>query len=244
MAIVNINTDAFVVQTNRLEKLHRSALPLAIRGTLNSAAFDVKTRTMPQTANASFINRNKTFFKANSRVEMAKGFDTKTMKATVGFLSGRLKGDSNFAVKDLQQQEHGGKIKSRSFIPTDVGRGGNKSKPVRPMNRLSKISNIVNSANVSGTTRKQKFIRAAIQAGKGGYVIGNFPNKKLHRITSIKKAGGGTVIKSKAIYTFKKGRDVSVKPTGFMRKATMNSTSKMPDIYNKEAKRQIQRLKK
>jgi len=136
------------------------------------------------------------------------------------------------------------KIKSRSFIPTDVGRGGNKSKPVRPINRLSRISNIINSNNVSGTTKKQQFIKAAIQAGKGGHVIGNFPNKKLHKITSIKKGAGGTVVKSKAIYTFKQGRDVSVKPNGFMRKATLKSTSKMPKIYDEEAKRQIKRLTK
>jgi len=42
----NINTDAAVVLTNELEKLHRSRLPNAIRGTLNSVAFDVKKHTL------------------------------------------------------------------------------------------------------------------------------------------------------------------------------------------------------
>ncbi|MBL4809315.1 MAG: hypothetical protein JKY43_04565, partial [Phycisphaerales bacterium] len=43
----NVNTDAVVSLTNKLEKLHKSAFPVAVRGTLNSAAFDVKQKSMP-----------------------------------------------------------------------------------------------------------------------------------------------------------------------------------------------------
>ncbi|KKN42121.1 hypothetical protein LCGC14_0716250, partial [marine sediment metagenome] len=75
MAILNVNTDEVVRYSNKLEKLHRSAFPIAIRGTLNNAAFDVKQKTMPVSAEKEFVNRQPNFFKANSKVNMAKGFN-------------------------------------------------------------------------------------------------------------------------------------------------------------------------
>ena len=105
--ILNINNDKTVIFTNTLEKLHRSALPVAIRGALNKAAFDLKQKTMPESADKAFVNRSKNFFKANSRVAMAKGFDIGSMKSVTGFTEGRLRGSNNFAVQDLEQQELG-----------------------------------------------------------------------------------------------------------------------------------------
>ncbi len=83
---------------------------MAIRQTLNDAAYDVKLRTMPQTSDASFIKRKPTFWKAKSRVEGAKGFDVNTMQSTVGFLEGNKHSQ---AVRDLDEQEHGGRIDDR-----------------------------------------------------------------------------------------------------------------------------------
>lgn len=241
---VDINTDASVVFTNKLEKLHRSALPNAIRSTLNSAAFDVKKVTMPKSADDAFTKRVPNFFKANSRVEMAQGWSVKSMKATVGFTEGGLKGGRNFAVKDLEQQERGGTIKARSFVPSDQARGGSKTKPVRPGNRLSRIKKVVNSTQVAGENRQEKFIKSAVYAGKGGHVIGNFQKAMLWKITSIRRVGRMTRIKKKALYSFERGRDVRVKGTGFMEKASMESAEKMEKWYIEAAKKQIQRLTK
>ena len=242
MSILNINTDAVVAFTNKLEKMHRSALPVAIRGSLNSAAFDVKLKTMPISVKKEFKERNKTFFKANSRVAMARGFNVKSMKALIGFTGGRLKGGNNFAVKDLAQQEHGGTINKKSFIPTDKARGGNKAKPVRPSNRLSKINNIVNQKNLSGS-RKQRFIKAVHKAGKGGHVLGgtNAGQNTLFKVNSIGKGGR---FKLTPLYSYKEGRSVKVKPTHFMKKATILSGRKIEMFFIKEAKRQFERLRK
>lgn len=240
---VNINTDAAVIFTNKLEKLHRSALPNAVRSTLNSAAFDVKKDTMPASADRTFTNRVKNFFKANSRVEMAQGWSIQAMKATVGFVEGGLKGGKNFAVKDLEQQEHGGQIKARSFIPTKDARGGSGARPVRPGNRLSKIK-VVNSARATGKSAAEKFVKSAIHAGKKGYVVGNRGKKMLWQINKIKRAGRNTVIGKKAIYSFERVRDVRVKGTGFMRKASLQSAEKLEKWYIEAAKKQIARLKK
>lgn len=239
----NVNTDAVVEFTNKLEKLHRSALPVAIRGTLNKAAFDVKKNTMPKSANENFIQRQPNFFKANSRVEMAKGFNVKTMKSVVGFTENGLKGGNNFAVRELQQQERGGEIKSRSFIPMDAARGGSATRSVRPGNRLSGITKIVNSNKITGKNKRQQFIRAAKIAGKGGFVIGNTSKKILWRIDDI-RIGRGTRIKKKAIYSYEEGREVSIKGTSFMREASVESARKMDMYFNQEARKQILRLTK
>lgn len=240
--ILNINSDAAVKYTNKLEKLHKSALPNAIRATLNSAAFDVKQKTMPAKADAEFVNRQPNFFKANSRVEMAKGWDVNSMKATVGFTEQGLKGGNNYAVKDLEQQEHGGTIKGKSFIPTDEARGGSNARPVRPGNRLSSINKIINATNKKGDLRKH-FLAAAYKVGPGGYVIGGLSKKILWRIDSIgRKSNGRLKLSMKPIYSFKENRSIRVKATGFMREASLLSADKMERFYAIEASKQVKRL--
>lgn len=239
---LNINSHEVVKFTNTLEKLHKSALPVAIRGALNKTAFNVKQNTMPNQAEKTFVNRQKNFFKANSRVEMAKGFDIKQMEAVVGFTEGGLKGDNNYAVKDLEQQERGGTIKGRSFIPTDVARGGDNSRPVRPGNRLAGINRIINSNKGTGT-RKQKFVKAAQLAGQGGYVIGNNERKILWRIDSITKRRGRIKIRKTPIYSFEDDREITVKGTGFMRSASLQSVNNIDEFYIAEAERQIAKLR-
>lgn len=234
---LNINTNGTVIFTNKLEKLKKSALPNAIRNTLNKAAFDVKQRTMPKTANETFVNRQPNFFKANSRVEMAKGFDINSMQSTVGFIETNLKGQNNFAVSDLEQQEQGGMIKKRAFIPIKTARSGGDSKPVRPINRLSVINKIVNSNLTPGKSKKQQFLNAVRKAGVGGYVIGNKQNKVLWRVESI-----GKRIRMRPLYSFKENRNVAIKGTSFMKTASLESGNRIEDLYIAEAKRQIQRL--
>ena len=107
---LNVNTDAVVAFTNKLEKLNRSAFPVAVRTALNSAAFHMKKDAIINSAKDNFIQRKPSFFKANSKVLPANGFDVNTMQSKVGFT-----GNSQ-AVEDLEQQEQGGTIKGRSFL--------------------------------------------------------------------------------------------------------------------------------
>lgn len=238
---LNINTDASVVFTNTLEKMHRSALPSAIRGTLNSAVFDVKKNTLQRSADATFEKRQPNFFKANSKFENAKGFNVASMKATVGMKEDNLKGRSNYAVKDLEQQEEGGVIRKKSFIPMAGARiGGNNSKNVRANARLSAIKKIVDSKKASGKSARSRFVHAILEAGAGGFVLSG---SKLFRINSLRKSGGRFMDKT-ALYDFKKGRSVRVQQTGFMRKASLQSAAKMEGFYMIEAQRQIDKLKK
>ena len=237
MAQFNINMDAAVVMTNKLEKLHRSALPVAVRETLNSAAFDVKQRSLLQTTSKTFEQRKKTFFKAKSRVVKAKGFNVKTMHSTIGFIDG----DKNQAVDDLEKQERGGHIKGRSFVPLKGARKGNSNKGlVEAKFRTTKFKNVIRAGKQKGGSKGARFIKAAMKAGKGGNVIGQ--NGILFRVTKMNKSAKKFKFKAKPIYDFRKGRAAKIKSTHFMKRSQSQSARLIPRFFNIEGKKQIKRL--
>jgi hypothetical protein len=236
---LNINCDAVVKFTARLERMAKSDLPVAVRSALNDAAYDVKTNTMPKSAEKTFEKRQPNFFKANSRFEKAEGFKISQMKSTVGFKSDNLKGSNNFAVKDLEQQEKGGKIGGKAFIPMNPARvGQNKAKAVRSMNRTTAVRNIVDSNRVSGANGRQSFIRAAFKAGKGGHVLGNRTPKILWRVNSLNRTADGR-LKMTPLYSYKENRGVSVKRTSFMESASKITGAKMEGFFEAQAKKRI-----
>jgi hypothetical protein len=259
-----INNDSLKAFTKNLEKMHRSALPVAIRGTLNDAVYDVKTKTMPRTA-SEFKKRQPNFFKANSKFEKAVGFDVPTMKATVGFYENKLAHQStNYAVKDLEQQEYGGAIKKKSLIAMRTARVNNKM--VMANARLSslkgktfiKVSSIGKGKfgkRIHIASRKQMFIRAAIQAekmfGKNAFVLGNRNgngSRTLSRINEIRTSGRFTKnnpieINSTPLYNVKKGRVTNVSATNFMKRASMATGLNINRFYIAQAQRQFEKFK-
>lgn len=248
MATLNINSSQLVKYTNQLEKLHRSGVPIAVRNTLSALAMDVKQRTMPKTS-AEFQNREKNFFKANSRVEFAKGFDIKTMQSAVGFSSAKLKGGDNYAVKDLEKQEHGGAIGGRAFVPLPGSRVGRRdSGKVKSDFRIGNLKNVVDATKSKGKSRKQRFIKSAFMAkklyGNNAFVLGN-PSKgkrTLSRIDEITKTGTGLKIRRTAVYSYEKGRTVKVTQTGFMKRASMESRLRTERVFVDMAEKQLKRL--
>lgn len=237
MYAFHVNTDSSVILANRLERISRSAFPVAVRTVLNKAAFDVKQNTMLKTSAQKFEIRQKNFFKANSRVEMAKGFSVNTMQSQVGFISNRLKGSQNYAVKDLEAQESGGTIKKKSFIPLTSARGG-KNKLVKPGFRLGSIKKIVQTKDIEGKSEREKFVKSVIHAGVGGHVISNFSGKKtLWRINTLNPIT--KKFKAVPLYSFRKGRSVHVDNTSFMKTASKFSAKKMEKWFDDEARKQF-----
>lgn len=231
--------DAIVVFANKLEKLPKKAFPNAVRGTLNSLAFDVKKNTMPRSAKR-FVNRDKNFFKANSRVEMARGTNVNSMESIVGF---RSLGGTNTAVENLEKQETGGIIPGRSFMPTDAARvSKSKKRKVSRKNRISGIKKIVHVAKTPGKTDGQKFIRSVVEAGKGGHIL---KENMLFRVDRLSRTGSKWKFRLTAIYSFSKGRSAKIrKATHFMKKATDKTYQKVEKIWIKEAQRQFDRALK
>ncbi|AGH07778.1 hypothetical protein CEPG_00030 [Cellulophaga phage phiSM] len=61
MATFNINNKEVISLTAKLERLNKSALPSAVRNTLNRAAFETK-KNIPLVAASVFTTRQKSFF--------------------------------------------------------------------------------------------------------------------------------------------------------------------------------------
>ena len=254
---INVNTKAVRNYAKKLEQLSKSALPVAIRQTLNSAAFDVKTKTMPKSATDNFVERKKTFFKATSKVEQATGFNVSSMKSTIGFKKTSGKGMGR-AVEELKQQEEGGVIGGRSFIAHDKARvGKSRKKNVRPVNRTTVLKNIVNSNKVRGAKNKsQKFIRAAFYAAKkyGANAHVMTPRENgISTVLRIKEIWGSTRrqgaessrrldIRAEALYSYKKGRKVKIDKKEFMKKASEKSAGKMEKFFNEHALNQVKKF--
>lgn len=261
--VLNINSDSLQAHVHKLRKMHKSALPNAIRETLSKSALNVKQDTMPKSAKKEFVNRQPNFFKANSSVNFAKGYDVKSMKATIGFIDTKLKGGkNNYAVNDLEQQEHGGAIGGRSFVPLDEARTGkNKNKLVKKVNRLTAIDlkDVVSVSRrrsmgkaINIKSKKQAFIRAAIMAkklhGDNAYVLGNNKNgfRTLSRINSVStnRKSRNLQIDRTPLYSYRQGRAARVQATNFMRRASMETQSKMDATFIKEAQKQFDRIRK
>ncbi len=243
---LNINSSAVVAHTNRLERLRISVLPNAIRNTLNNAAYDVKTNTMPESAKNNFVNRSPNFFKVTSKFDKATGNNINSMRSTVGFITGKVKND--FSVKDLEQQENSGTIKKRSFIPLKSARTGNSNnRLIRSNARLSGIDNIVNARNQKGNTKAARFVNAILKAGDGGFVLGSNNNGEniLWKVNSIKSNLKSKRFKPRLtpLYDYSPKRSVHVKATNFMKDASLKTGEKLEQMFNKEVERQIAKLK-
>lgn len=239
---IDINSDALIKHSVVLSRMRKSALPTAIRDTLNSAAFDVKGDTLFKSAQENFITRDQNFFRANSRVEKATGFDINMMKSTVGMLS---MGGTNHAVDDLEQQEHGGTIKGKSFIPSisnEARSSKSKEKKVRKEFRLSQLKKLVRARSAQGSSEGQRFIKTAHHVGVRGVFLSE--RGIVWRVNSLTRTSRGSM-KLSRLYTYKSGRSVSIKnATHFMEEAAEKSAKKIPRFFQRNALRQIRRIKK
>lgn len=234
MTTFSIDTDALVKFTNRLERLNNKAMPNTVRNTLNSLAFDVKKRTIIISSLSNFEKRQPNFFKVFSRVEMAKGNDIRLMQSEVGMID---PGGSNYAVKELEKQEFGGRIDHKSFIPLDQARVGKSyKKNVQKKFRVGSIKNIVHTKNAKGVNAGQKFIKSAVHAGVGGHVLSG--RGILYRVESL-ASGRRKMI---PIYSVRGGRSVTVKATHFMQEAVDMTVPRIDRFFKYNAKREFDRV--
>ena len=239
----------------KLQQISRSSFPVAIRQTLNSAAFDVKKTTMPKESEKAFENRSKNFFKANSKVIQANGFNVNTMQSEVGFYENKLKNQStNYAVKDLEQQENGGKIDGRSFVALKQIRNssglvkGNqrmesiREKPITRMSQTGRAGNKTSSKRIT-LSKSQSFVKAAMRAIKetDGLIMSkkNSDGEQIvSRVISVSQSLGKNrklKIKTLRMYTVKKNRKVNPKATHFMRHSAEKSALLMEFNFQKHA---------
>jgi hypothetical protein len=118
----NINDQEVVVMTNKLERIHRSALPIAIRSTLNDAAFETRKLALGN-FKRQFIIRVPSFIRSHLEVHKSQNtFDITQMESECGIPQGK-----SIAGNQLKIQEIGGRLKNRN-VPTVQAREGEREK--------------------------------------------------------------------------------------------------------------------
>lgn len=224
----------------KLREISRSAFPSAVRQTLNDAVYDVKTNTMLEQTRKDFVNRQDNFFKANSSFEKAEGFNVSSMKSTIGFVEKGLKGQNNRAIQDLEDQEAGGNIEKKSFIPMATARTSASVRSlVRPNARLAKIKNVVKASQMGFSNPKSNFIVAAHKAGKGGYFISKNTLWRVNKLNPTKSNDLGLT----PLYNYRENRSVRVDATHFMRDASLKTADKLDNMFLKNAEKQINKVR-
>lgn len=233
----------------KLEGISRGAMPTAVRNTLNTLAFETK-KDIPVFADQAFTVRSKSFFKAFSSVKKAQGFNLKTMHSKAGMTGGKFgRGSSEQAGRDMVQQQLSGKIGGRTLIPMKTARTSNSdAKMVRKEFRVSNVKNVLDTASSTGISRKQRFVRTAVEAVKrgsdGGFIMHADAGGRV--IYRVKRGRGVRKIKTREgtigvtpIYSVVPGRQVSVAASPFVRRAAIKNHRQTFRIFEQQAKRRF-----
>lgn len=245
--IFNVNTQACVVLVNKLEQLHKSAFPLAVRGTLNAAAFDVKTRTLDESATQNFIRRSTTFFKRFSGVNRATGWNIESMRAEVGMTAeggGATELAARTAVANMEVQEEGGKITDGLEYLSASRISGNADNLVSASKRWKKTNVVRGNFSKKGTTKSRMIAAAFVALNEKKLQVVMINGRKFYRqVTAISKTAKGKIkIRSKLIYAVRNGNQKPITATHFSREAAERTIPRIPEFFIKEGQRQIDRI--
>jgi hypothetical protein len=245
--IFNVNTQACVVLVNKLEQLHKSAFPLAVRGTLNAAAFDVKTRTLDESATKNFIRRSPTFFKRFSGVNRATGWNIESMKAEVGMTAeggGTSEVAARTAVANMEVQEEGGKIDTGLEYLNPSRIGGASDSLVASSKRWKKTNIVRGNFSKKGTTKSRMIAAAFVALNEKKLQVVMINGRKFYRqVTAISKTAKGKIkIRSKLIYAVRNGNQKPITATHFSREAANMTIPRIAGYFNEQAQKQIDRI--
>jgi hypothetical protein len=229
---LNINSDKLVSLANKLEKTHKSALPVAVRQSLNDAAFEAKKKHVRKTFDKQFIVRKKGFIGSHTRVNKSKNtFNVNEMQSEMGVIKGKSE-----AGDELKYQELGGTIKDRDYIPLPGARvSQSQAKTVSKRHYLNRIEPQKNKP----VFKQQNFIRAAFAAGEKGYLVFG---EVLIQIRKIKKPSRNSVfIKAVPVYSYEKNRTIRLKPAPFIEPAGELAMKDIPKHFRERAKQRFQK---
>jgi hypothetical protein len=165
--VLNVNTDAIIHLTAKLERLNKYAFPATVRSTLNDAGFQMKKKEILDSAKLNMTVRNPSFFRKFTGVKRAVGKDINSMYAEVGFKNtdpNPIKGKK--AIVGMEHNEVGGSDNEGSMYME-------KSRTANSRDRLVKRKGRFNKTNlVKGRVRSKKSVSNTMN------MISSFEEKK------------------------------------------------------------------
>jgi hypothetical protein len=240
---LNVNTDAVINLTAKLERLNKSAFPSAVRSTLSDAAFEMKGKNIEESARKNMTVRNRTVFKKFTGVKKATGFDVKSMHSEVGFIpKDGIKGDK--VPEGMERNEVGGTdTEGAMYLP--------KSRTSNSRNRLVRRKARFDKSNIAkGTKRRAKSKKLANVQNlfasfdeKAPTFIETSKGKFLVQVKSFKKKANGKLdIKLDFLMRNRKHNPAKTKATHFNKEAAIKTSKQIEAFYIKNATYQINKI--
>lgn len=222
MVKLDVNTNANIILTARLERLNRSAFPSAVRSTLNDAAFAMKSTNILASAKANMTVRNPTIFKKFTGVKRAAGFNVSSMYSEVGFIP--KDGISGSKVPEgMEHNEVGGTDTGGAMYLGKARTSNTLKKRVRRASRFDK-SKLAKSGRSSG-----------IKSKKEGFMSRVLASLNDDAPVFIKTSKGTFLVKVHSIESGRGDRKVDVKMDFLMRGRRKSPAKTKATHFNREA---------
>lgn len=232
----DVNTNANIILTAKLERLNRSAFPSAVRSTLNDAAFEHKKVNLPLSAKANMNVKNPTFFRKYTGVKRASGFNVSSMYSEAGFSpSNEIKAKK--ALEGMEKNEVGGTDdEGGMYIGKSRGAKGLVKRNFRfDKSKVLKVNSKSNVARMyaSAKAKKQVFINTS----KGRFLV--------QAKTFNRGVGGGSPdIKVDFLMRHRKKHVAKAKATHFVKEAAIKTSKQLESFYYKNATFQFNKVLK
>jgi len=232
----NVNTEAVIGLTAKLERLNKSAFPSAGRSTLNDGAFKMKGKNILDSAKKNMDVKNPTFFKRYTGVKKANGFNVNSMFSEVGFTDKHAEKAQKAVNYGMEANEVGGTDDSGlKYYPATRGSR-------RMVKRLMYFDKNKVDDDQSGNT-----VRRAFRAKKKGknFFINTSKGRALIKVKSItKKANGRIKINSQLLMMDRTVKKAKAKATHFVKEGAIITSKEMDNFYVKNAEYQFNRVLK
>lgn len=241
----NVNTDATIILTAKLERLNKTAFPSAVRASLSDAAFYMKQSGISNSANKNMTVRNRTVFKKFTGVEKARfNRNIEQMKASVGFIpKDGVKGSK--VPQGMEANEIGGVDKEGLMYMPKTRISGDQKRLVRNKSRYSKGRLIKGRVRTKKSISNTMNMMSSYEEKKPTFVH----TKKGRFLVQVTDVGYNVVTKK---HDFKldflmrdrKYNQAKSKATHFVKEAALITQKKMDEFYAKNAQFQFDRVLK
>lgn len=244
----NVNNDATIILTAKLERLSKSAFPSAVRATLNDASFFMKKEGILDSAKKNMTVRNPTFFKKYTGVKRADGFNVNSMYSQVGFSSSNDRKVKK-ALEGMVSNETGGTDSDGAMYMKGARVSGSSKRVVRKAARFdkSKVSKFRAKTFKNGKTQKDTFMSRAFTSLDDKapiFITASNGSRFLVQVTKINTTGTSPKVTMKFLMRPRKDHVAHAKATHFNREAALKTQKMMDQFYEKNATYQFNKVLK
>lgn len=236
----NVNTDAVIHLTAKLERLRKSAFPSAVRATLSDAAFDMKKTEILKSAKKNMNVKNPTFFKAFTGVVRAKGSNVNSMSSVVGFMDKNKDKAQKAVNKGMESNEIGGTDNDglKYYPATRGSRGLVIRSKYYDKEKVIKDSQSTFMQNAFKSIRDKKPV--FIQTKKGTALVQFKKAKRAKRANKVKSVKRGQVKFNSTLLMLDRTKlKAKAKATHFNKEAALQTQKSIDVFYAKNAEYQF-----